>query len=165
MAANVEEKVKQVAALMKARNSSLALAESCTGGLLSSYITKLSGVSSFYQGAVVSYSAQVKQNHLGVPHTLIKAHGEVSEPVAKAMAVGARESLNSQWALSITGIAGPNGGTKDKPVGTVCFGVAGPAFVSTKTKYFTGDREQIQLQSCDYALEALIKTLNNEYVI
>ena len=68
MAANVEEKVKQVAALMKARNSSLALAESCTGGLLSSYITKLSGVSSFYQGAVVSYSAQVKQNHLGVPH-------------------------------------------------------------------------------------------------
>ena len=63
MAANVEEKVKQVAALMKARNSSLALAESCTGGLLSSYITKLSGVSSFYQGAVVSYSAQVKQNH------------------------------------------------------------------------------------------------------
>ncbi|MCH2534337.1 MAG: CinA family protein [Bdellovibrionales bacterium] len=162
MAANVEEKVKKIAALMSARNSSLALAESCTGGLLSSYITKLSGVSNFYQGAVVSYAGQVKQNILGVPHSLLRVHGEVSEPVAKAMAIGAREALNSQWALSITGIAGPNGGTKDKPVGTVCFGLAGPAFVSTKTKYFTGDREQIQLQSCDYALEALIKTLNNE---
>lgn len=147
---------------MTARNSSLALAESCTGGLLSSFITKVSGVSSFYQGAVVSYASKAKQNVLNVPQPLIKAHGEVSEPVAKAMAVGARQALSSQWALSITGIAGPNGGTKNKPVGTVCFGVAGPAFVETKTKYFTGDREQIQLQSCEYALEALLKKLNNE---
>lgn len=160
MATDIKQQVQHLAELMKQRKNTLALAESCTGGMLSAHITNLSGVSSFYQGAVVSYSAQVKQNILGVSDSLIKVHGEVSEPVAKAMAQGAKQQLNSQWSVSITGIAGPNGGTKDKPVGTVCFAVAGPAFVVTKTKNFTGNREQVQQQSCSFALEALLSAMN-----
>lgn len=162
MATDLTQKVLELSQLMNSRKANLALAESCTGGLLSAAITSQSGVSSFYQGAVVSYAAQVKRDVLGVSMSLLKDSGEVSEPVAEAMAQGVCKALSATWSIAITGVAGPNGGTKSKPVGTVCFAVAGPSFVSSNTQHFTGSREQIQFQSCSYALESLINIINNE---
>src|SRR4051812_40410434 len=94
-------------------------------------ITSQPAVSSFYRGGVISYDRDVKADILNVPHSLMDVTGEVSVPTAVAMARGARSVLKCDWAVSITGIAGPTGGTPEKPVGTVCFAVAGPAFVSS----------------------------------
>lgn len=137
------------------RGLTIGLAESCTGGLMSSLICERPGASKYFMGAVVCYARIVKENVLKVPRPLMQAHGEVSIPVAKAMASGAREVLACDWALSITGIAGPSGGTPQKPVGTVCFGVAGPSLIHFETQLFTGDRREIQRQAADHAFELL----------
>ncbi len=108
------------------RGQTLALAESCTGGLLGARITRVAGASSVFLGGVQSYSDRVKETLLGVDPALIRAEGAVSEAVARAMAMGAREKMSSDWALSVTGIAGPGGDRPGKPVGTMHFGLAGP---------------------------------------
>ena len=133
----------------------LSLAESCTGGLASSRITALAGVSAFFKGAVVSYSNSVKEDILGVPDELLKSAGSVSAEVAIAMAKGVKIKLKSDWAAAVTGIAGPSGGTKDKPVGTVWFAVCGPNIEWTDKKVFQGDRQQIQEGAVRYILESL----------
>ena len=138
----------------------LGLAESCTGGLLSSWFVARSGVSKFFQGAVVSYAGDVKVQALSVSTKTLETYGEVSEPVALEMAKGACKNLHSDWSVSITGVAGPSGGTPDKPVGTVCFGVCGPGFEKTVLKNFKiKERTLLQQESAQFALDFLWQCL------
>jgi nicotinamide-nucleotide amidase len=158
--ADFHEKVLQLKVRFDSRRETLAIAESCTGGLLSSFITAVSGVSSFYLGAVVSYHRQVKNSVLGVPMSMIQAQGEVSVAVAQAMAEGARRAMGSQWAVAITGIAGPGGGSAEKPVGMVCFGLVGPGVNLAETQYFSpqASRRTIQQAAAEFALDLLLKS-------
>ncbi len=158
-----EIQVTQVVNALKSRGQTLALAESCTGGLLSSWITRIPGVSEVFKGAVVSYAGEVKQNILGVPEELLKLHGEVSPLVAEKMAQGARRVLLSDWSISITGIAGPTGGSDEKPIGTVCFAVVGPDIEKSYRNNFDPrlSREEIQEQASVFALNLLLEFLKS----
>jgi len=115
-----------VISLLKQQDQSLAVAESCTGGALAAALTAVAGSSSVFQGGVIAYSNAVKQGLLGVSTDLLMTHGAVSQPVVEAMALGARERLNCDWAIAVSGIAGPGGGSAEKPVGLVHFALAGP---------------------------------------
>lgn len=128
------------------RKFTLAMAESCTGGFLAHGITVLPGSSRFFLGSAVTYSNQAKTALLGVPTELLEAHGAVSAPVAEAMAVGARRVFQSDWAVSATGIAGPDGGSPEKPVGTVYVGVAGPAGFVTHHHLLLGNQRLRNIQ-------------------
>ena len=157
---------KTLALLLIARGWKLALAESCTGGLVCATLTELSGSSEWFERGYITYSNQAKTECLGVPAELIESYGAVSEPVAKAMAQGAQRNAGANIGVSITGIAGPTGGTAEKPVGTVCFGWAIPndtgGYVTTcQTKFFSGDRQTIRQQATEYALAGLLQLLNN----
>ncbi len=149
------ELIERIATELRTRGQTLSFAESCTGGLLSSLVTELAGVSDIFMGSIVSYSNQIKIDLLDVPPTLLKSVGAVSLPVARAMALGARETLVSDWAVSVTGIAGPGGGSPEKPVGTVCFAVCGPGIDEGKREQFSGGRRDIQMKSATYALQLL----------
>ncbi len=131
---------------------SLATAESCTGGLLGHRITNVSGSSAVFLGGVVSYSNALKEALLGVPRAVLEAHGAVSEPTARAMAEGVRERLGSWWGVGITGIAGPEGGTPEKPVGLVYIGVCDPTATIVRRQVFAGDRETVKYRATQYAL-------------
>lgn len=140
----------------------LAMAESCTGGLISSTFTKQPGVSGVFSGGLVAYSNRTKTTILGVSGGTIKKNGAVSRPVARAMAVGARRIFESHWALSVTGIAGPSGGTREKPVGTVFFAVVGPGFEKVEKRHFKGNRQSIQNQSMNAVMDLLLQGLNKK---
>jgi PncC family amidohydrolase len=140
------------------RNWTLSTAESCTGGLLAALLAQRPGISSVFVGGCVTYSNFAKETLLGVPHYLLKSHGAVSSPVALDMARNVRKSLKSSWAVSTTGIAGPGGGSEEKPVGTVWFGVCGPGFVATEKKLIKGDRLSIQRQAAEWALRFLLES-------
>ena len=149
----------QVARLLNGRR--IATAESCTGGLLAARLTDLAGSSAYVAGGVVSYSNEAKTDVLGVDATLIERHGAVSEPVAEAMAGGALRRFDADTAVGITGIAGPGGGTADKPVGTVCFSLArsdGPAV--TRTIRLPGNRADIRERSTTIAMHMLRRALS-----
>jgi PncC family amidohydrolase len=153
---NLTKKIDQVMQLCLTRGWTIGFAESCTGGLLSAQVAMAPGISRIFQGSVVSYSGDVKRGILEVPAHTIQTYGEVSEPVARYMARGARKHLICDWSVSITGIAGPGGGTSEKPVGTVFFAVAGPGFESSCRQNFTsGGREQIQASAVEFALDLL----------
>ena len=139
---------------LKASHLRAATAESCTGGLVAKLITDVSGASEVFEGGVVSYSNEVKINLLGVARETLAARGAVSEETAREMANGARRRLCADVAVSTTGIAGPTGGTSDKPVGTVCFGVASNAGVRSVTKHFGEElsRDEIRLAAAKFAL-------------
>jgi nicotinamide-nucleotide amidase len=113
-----------VARLLQKRGATLALAESCTGGLLAKRLTDMAGSSAYFTEGLVTYSNEAKERLLGVPHALILEHGAVSEPVARAMAEGTRKTSGADYGLSVTGIAGPDGGTEEKPVGLVFVGIS-----------------------------------------
>jgi nicotinamide-nucleotide amidase len=130
-------------------------AESCTGGLLASRITDVPGSSDYFDGGFVCYSNQAKVEWLGVPRELIEAHGAVSEPVAQAMAEGVRARAMVDVGIGITGIAGPGGGTADKPVGTVAVALVTPNAAQVRTFQFVGDREQVKFQSTQAAMNML----------
>ena len=156
---------KILAPLLLARGWKIALAESCTGGLVCATLTELSGSSEWFERGYITYSNQAKTECLGVPEALIQNHGAVSEPVAKAMAQGAQHNAGVNVGVSITGIAGPTGGTAEKPVGTVCFGwtmpnAAGENVTTCQTKLFSGDRQSIRQQATEYALAGLLQLLN-----
>lgn len=138
----------------------IATAESCTGGMIAARLTDRAGSSAYVIGGVVSYSNEVKSGILGVPPEMISEHGAVSEPVAAAMAEGAREGLGTDIAVSTTGVAGPGGGTELKPVGTVCFGIAvsGRATV-TRTLHLPGDRASVRALSTAAAMHMLANAL------
>lgn len=141
------------------KSVSFGFAESCTGGLISASVAALPGVSHFFMGSVIAYSNDVKHRLLNVSKNDLQNYGAVSEEVALAMANGARVQLNVDWAVSVTGIAGPDGGSPQKPVGTVCFAVCGPEFAKTQKMLFEGSRQEIQKQSAVFALDLLGKSL------
>jgi nicotinamide-nucleotide amidase len=156
---------KTLAQLLLARGWKMAVAESCTGGLVCATLTELSGSSEWFERGYITYSNQAKTECLGVPAELITSYGAVSEPVASAMAQGARNA-GANIGVSITGVAGPTGGTAEKPVGTVCFGWtipndAGENITASQTKLFSGDRQAIRQQATEYALAGLLQLLNN----
>ena len=157
---------KILASLLLTRGWKIALAESCTGGLVCAALTELSRSSEWFERGYITYSNQAKTECLGVPEALIQTHGAVSEPVAKAMAQGAQRNASVNVGVSITGIAGPTGGTAEKPVGTVCFGwtmpsAAGEHVTTCQTKLFSGDRQSIRQQATEHALAGLLQLLNN----
>jgi nicotinamide-nucleotide amidase len=136
-----------------ARGRTLATAESCTGGLLGARITDVPGSSSVYLGGVVAYANRVKTAQLGVDPAAIEAHGAVSEPVARAMAEGARRAFSADVGVAVTGVAGPGGGTPVNPVGSVWFGLADAAGTLARHFLFSGSREMIRERSVAKALE------------
>jgi nicotinamide-nucleotide amidase len=136
-------------------NATVATAESCTGGLLSKMITDVPGSSVYFSHGWVTYANQAKEQLLGVTANLLETHGAVSEPVVLAMAAGARVRASSTYALAISGVAGPDGGTAAKPVGTVCIALAHPTGASARTFLFPGDREFIRDRSAKMALTLL----------
>ncbi len=149
--------VAQLADALRARGETMATAESCTGGLIAGACTELSGSSDWLERGFVTYSNAAKTALLGVPATLIDAHGAVSEPVARAMAAGALAHAPVQWAVAVTGVAGPSGGSPEKPVGTVWFGWATPWGVTTERCQFDGDRAAVRQAAVAYALHGLVK--------
>ena len=163
---NSTDSTKTLASMLLAKNWKITLAESCTGGLVSATLTDLAGSSEWFERGYVTYSNDAKTECLGVPAELIDTFGAVSEQVAKAMAGGALHASGANVAISITGIAGPTGGSVEKPVGTVCFGWAiqngsTENRVISKTMHFDGDRKAIREQAKDYALAELIALLRN----
>lgn len=157
----LNEKAKAVLKVLVKKKQTLAVAESCTGGLLSTAITSISGASQVFSGGLVAYSNRTKQVVLKVPASTIKTHGAVSEIVAKKMASNARKILGTQWGIGITGIAGPKGGTATKPVGLVYIAVSGTKFVVVKKKIFKGSRKAVQRQSAITALKLLTQQIHN----
>ena len=142
--------------LLRARGGTVAVAESCTGGLVLGRLTNVSGSSAWVTGGVVAYDNAVKVRDLGVPESLLAAHGAVSEPVASAMAVGVRTRLQTSVGVGITGIAGPTGGSEAKPVGTVVIAVDGPdGRHVVRTVRFPGDRVMVRQMSVQTALDLL----------
>ncbi len=141
------------------KQQTLGIAESCTGGLLSSQIVSLPGASHYFLGAIIAYSNDIKVKQLQVNENTIESYGSVSEEVALEMAQGVLKQFHCDWSIATTGIAGPDGGTQQKPVGTVCFALIGPKQKSTVTAFFSGLRNDIQLQSCLYALTLLKQSL------
>lgn len=156
---DIAVRVRTLATRLLRQQQTLATAESCTGGLIASALTALPGSSAWFERGWVTYSNTAKTEELGVDTTLLAQHGAVSEAVAAAMANGARHCAHTDLALSVTGIAGPEGGTAEKPVGTVCFGWAMSTQTLTETAHFTGDRQQIRTQAVVYALTGLIAHL------
>lgn len=151
------ELVDSIFELFRAQGETLALAESCTGGLLSAQITRKAGISEIFLGSVVCYANSVKEGVLRVSSVTLKNHGAVSSPVALEMAKNVQKNLRSSWAISITGIAGPDGGSLDKPVGTVWFGIVGPKIEYTEKRVFVGGRDEIREQATQAALELVLK--------
>lgn len=133
----------------------LACAESCTGGGLSARITDTPGISAVFQGGVIAYDNRVKSGVLQVPVDALEQQGAVSQPVAEAMASGVRALLSTDFALSTTGIAGPGGGSVEKPVGLVWMAIAGPQGVRSEKQIFSGNREQIRAQAIEHSLQML----------
>ncbi len=137
------------------RGFKIATAESCTGGMLGEILTAISGSSAFYEGGFVTYSNALKENFLGVDSALIKAHGAVSAEVSEAMAKGALEKSGADYAVSITGVAGPTGGSKEKPVGTAFIGLASKNITLSKKMFYPAQRDRIRRYAAFYALDLL----------
>lgn len=158
----VEELEAVVGELLRRAGRTVVTAESCTGGLVAERLTRTAGSSDYFLGAAVTYTDRLKQEVLGVPEEMLREHGAVSEPVARAMARGVRERLGADFGIAITGIAGPGGGSEEKPVGTVHLAVAGPGDVLHRKVRFPGDRERIRRQTGQLALELLRRRLLDE---
>jgi nicotinamide-nucleotide amidase len=152
----LEEKVGR---LLSRGGLSLAVAESCTGGLIGHRITSVAGSSDYFERGMVVYSNQAKEELLGVRHETLKTFGAVSAETAREMAFGARDKARTDIGLSVTGIAGPGGGTGEKPVGTVYFGLAHGDHVESHLRRFMGDRSQVKTQSAETALDLLRRYL------
>lgn len=148
--------------MLMAEGRTMATAESCTGGSIAQFITSNPGSSAYFKGGVVAYSNEVKINLLGVPSELIKTVGAVSQEVAEAMALGAQKVLGVDYTVATTGIAGPDGGTDEKPVGTVWIAVAGPSGVSSKKYIFKHNRERNIIRTTHTALNMLRVLINTE---
>lgn len=143
--------------LLKEKNKTISFAESCTGGLISKIITDISGASQVFYGGIVSYDNSVKENILGVSPKTLEKYGAVSAETAKEMALGAKRLSNTDYALSVTGIAGPDGGTPEKPVGTVYIGITDGYETAAVKHFFKGDREHIRIRSANQAFFNAVK--------
>jgi nicotinamide-nucleotide amidase len=145
------------------RTQRLAVAESCTGGMLMSMLTEIPGSSQWFEGGFVTYSNAAKQEQLGVSGELIEEHGAVSEPVARALADGARIASHCEWGVGITGVAGPDGGTDEKPVGTVWVAVSNTKATTARLYHWAGERNLIRLRATHGALYMLWKRLMDDF--
>lgn len=154
--ASIPSLVEQLAQALTANGQMMVTAESCTGGLIAGACTDLSGSSNWFERGFVTYSNAAKSELLGVSADLIERHGAVSEPVARAMAVGALQQAHAQLAVAVTGVAGPSGGSADKPVGTVWFAWATPAGVFSEHRRFEGDRAAVRQATVAHALAGLL---------
>lgn len=155
--ADIEILARKVVEAAAARGLTVALAESCTGGLVSGALTAIAGSSAVVERGFVTYSNAAKSDLLGVPMDLIERHGAVSEPVARAMAEGAVRRSTAQVSVAVTGVAGPGGGSADKPVGLVHFAAAGPAgLIHLERRFGDIGREAVRLDSVRVALELLL---------
>lgn len=141
--------------LLAERKMTCAVAESCTGGGVGRIITSVSGASEVFWGGVISYDNSVKRDVLGVPENVLMKHGAVSSDCAAAMAEGVRRLLKTDLAVSVTGIAGPGGGSAEKPVGLVWFGLSSEAGTVTEKRVFGGDRESVRAAAAGHALGLL----------
>ena len=149
--------------LCRARGLTLATAESCTGGLVSARLTAIPGSSAVYLGGVVAYSDEVKERELGVPARLLQEHGAVSAEAAQAMAQGVRERLGADVGVAVTGVAGPGGGTEEKPVGLVFVHAAGPDGEEARRTELPGDREMVRGRATAAALHLVRRLLENRH--
>lgn len=152
---NTETLAEVIGEMLKSQSKKLAVAESCTGGYISHLITSVPGSSEFFNGSVTAYSNQIKENVLKVKNNTLTKFGAVSEQVAKEMALGAKQILNSDFAIATTGIAGPTGGTNEKPVGTIWIAIAGEKKVIAKKFVFGNNRERNIIRSSQTALQIL----------
>ena len=155
-----EDLVAVVGRRLQARGATVATAESCTGGLVAQVLTSVPGSSAWYRGSIVAYANDAKTSLLGVPADLVAAHGAVSEPVARAMAEGARRALGTDFALATTGVAGPDGATPEKPVGLVWWALTDAKGTVARTRRFPGDRDLIRRWTAQYALDLLRRRLD-----
>lgn len=149
----------QIGERLRAQGLSVATAESCSGGLIAHRITNVSGSSAYFPGGVVSYSNEAKMEILGVKGASLEAHGAVSETVAREMAEGVRQRFRADLGLAVTGIAGPTGGTEDKPVGLVYMALASPGKTQVNQCRFSGSREEVKAQTAEGALVLLLEFL------
>jgi nicotinamide-nucleotide amidase len=150
----------ELAEILQKKGWMMASAESCTGGLIAGACTDLSGSSNWFERGFVTYSNAAKTEMLGVDAALIEAHGAVSEAVARAMAIGALRHSHAQVSVAVTGVAGPTGGSLDKPVGTVWFGWCVAEASTSEMHRFAGDRAAVRLQTVQLALTRLVELLD-----
>ena len=151
----------EVGRLLREKNLTIACAESCTGGLLTSRLTDVAGSSAYVQGSIVSYSNAVKNSVLKVKAETLKEFGAVSEQTARQMSENVRELFKTDIGVGVTGIAGPDGGSDEKPVGTVYISVSNADKTEVKCFNFTGNRAEIKNQSCDAAMNMVKKVVNS----
>jgi nicotinamide-nucleotide amidase len=151
---------QQLAAVLQDKGWMLATAESCTGGMIAAACTELAGSSNWFERGFVTYSNEAKTEMLGVDAALIETHGAVSEVVARAMAFGAVRHSRARISVAVTGIAGPSGGSAQKPVGTVWFGFMVDGLLSSETKRFDGDRPAVRAATVDHAFSGLLARLS-----
>ncbi|MGH8739410.1 MAG: CinA family protein [Burkholderiales bacterium] len=157
----MERLARRLGERLKAAGAQLVTAESCTGGWAAQVVTSVAGSSEWFERGFVTYSNAAKQEALGVRPETLRRHGAVSEQTAQEMALGALARSKGSLALSITGVAGPGGGSPDKPVGTVCFAWAeAKGLIKSETLQFAGDRESVRRQSVVHALEGVLKALD-----
>lgn len=156
----MEELAKEVGARLKAARAMLVTAESCTGGWVAQAVTSIAGSSDWFERGFVTYSNDSKRELLGVREKTLQDHGAVSEATAREMAEGALARAKGTLALAVTGVAGPGGGSRDKPVGTVCFAWADKKKTVVETRHFSGDRESVRRQSVVRALEGVLRHLD-----
>jgi len=152
---STEAEAQVLSELLIANSVTISVAESCTGGSLSNALTSIPGASSYFDCGYITYSNQSKVEMLGVDIQTIKTYGAVSEEIALEMVIGLATKSHSDVVVSITGVAGPTGGTPEKPVGTICFGFFCDGQTSTITQLFSGDRSNIISQSISYAMRQL----------
>ena len=143
--------------ISRLQGRTLATAESCTGGAIGAMLTAVPGASKVFRGGVISYCNEIKEKLLGVSGEVLSFYGAVSAPVAEAMAKGAREALNADIAVSVTGLAGPDGDEYGNPVGTVFIGYADEKVTISRKFLFTGDREAVRMQSVEAALKLVLE--------
>ncbi|MBD9661183.1 nicotinamide-nucleotide amidase [Pantoea sp. PNT03] len=142
---------------LKRRQATVTAAESCTGGWIAKVFTDISGSSAWFERGFVTYSNEAKQQMVGVQETTLQQHGAVSEQTVREMATGAAKAAAAEYAIAVSGIAGPEGGTPDKPVGTVWFAIVGPeGRVLAQRQIFAGNRDAVRRQSVAWALQTLL---------
>jgi nicotinamide-nucleotide amidase len=157
--AELEALARKVGRALLVHKARLATAESCTGGWIAKVLTDVAGSSQWFESGIVAYSNAAKDALLGVSSDVIAQYGAVSEPVVRAMAEGARAQLGTDLAIAVSGVAGPGGGSADKPVGTVWLAWAAPNETTAERRVFAGDREAVRRQSVVLALERLLTLL------
>lgn len=146
--------------MLRKNRQTITTAESCTGGLIASMITELSGSSDVFNGSIVSYSNEVKMSELGVKQENLQKDGAVSISVVEDMLDGVKAKFKAQWAIAVSGVAGPTGGSKEKPVGTVVIGISTPnAHKIVEVHHFNGNRKEVQIQTAKISLKKIINLL------